>query len=172
VKSRIHETLNGHRVEYDEPDAKLARFLARVEKAMVDEHVTENEMIALVYSVENPLLESSAIGGPLVTKETLANPIYRVLADLLERKRVAARGIDIVKLAAKYTLTVAEAAEQLGAHENTVRKAIREGRLASWVKDGQHYLNPKWVDQFELATEKSRTISSAPSRSPRAASGR
>lgn len=157
MKRIIHTTLQGHRIEYDQPDAKLGRFLKRAESLAEDEGTTEDDLVALIYSDQNPLLEPSPVGGaPLVTKETLAHPCYRVLTDLLERVRVRERGIDVGKLAAGYTWTVAEAAEELGVHESAVRQAIKAGRLPSWVKDGRLYLHPKWTRQFGEQTKGNR----------------
>jgi len=163
-KSRIYETINGLQIEYAEPDPKLARFLAKVERAIEDQSVNYVQMLALAFSEENPLMQPSPLGGAMATKETVSHPVYRVLNDMLERKHLTARGADVSRLAAGYTLTVTQAAEKIGAHESTIRKAIREGRLACWVKNGQHYLHPKWLAQFQLATEKSRIMAEEPSR--------
>jgi excisionase family DNA binding protein len=146
---RVYETLQGQRIEFDEPDAKLARLLRRVEEAAASNKAREDELVALIYSDENPLLEPSPVGGaPLVTKGTLAHPVWRVLTDLLERARVRERGIDVDKLAAGYKLSVAEAAERLGVHESAIRQAVQAGRLPAWVKEGRIYLHPKWLEQF------------------------
>jgi excisionase family DNA binding protein len=150
--SRIHEAITGHSIEYPEPSGKLlalAKLILKLEGLLTDAKKTEEDLVALIYSGANPLLEPSPVGGsPLVTKETLARPEYRVLLDLLERKRIAVRKIDVTKIAAGYTLTVAQAAERLGIHESAVRQAIAAGRLASWIRDGRTMLHPKWVDLF------------------------
>lgn len=168
-KRVVHLTVTGHRVEYDEPDGKLARFLARVEKLAGDPKTTEDDLVSVIYSAENPILAPSPFGDRgIVTRETLGNPVYRVLTDILRRKDFAERRVDIAKLSAGYTLSVVEAAERIGVHESAVRQAIAANRIASWVKDGRHYLHPKWVDQFaEGIEQKSKTRNVEPESTPK-----
>lgn len=138
-----HECINGLLIEYPDPDTRLARFIEKV--GATEEYA---QALSLMYSNENPIMRRHPIIGSEATKETLRDPVYRVLTDTVDRKRISEQGVDVSKIASGYTLTVAEAAERLGAHESTVRKAIREGRLACWVKEGVYYLHPKWVEQF------------------------
>lgn len=149
----IHETVSGHEIRY-EADAKLTRFLERVRKLAEDPKVPEGELVAAIYGSDNPLLGPSIVptlpGLGAITKETLAHPAYRVMQDLLYRKRVEQRGWDIEKTAAKFTLTVAEGAARAGVTVDALHKAIREGRIASWKKGGQYYLDPRSLSAHEF----------------------
>jgi excisionase family DNA binding protein len=151
---RIHTTLAGHRIEYPEPDPKLERFLKRVRTLAEDPNATEDELIALVYGADNPILDHAGLfpGRGAVTREVLDNPVYHVLTDFIARKRVASEGLDVKRLAAKYTVSVPEAAEQLGVHTSAIYKAIQARRLPSWVKDGQHFLDPASLASFQVGT--------------------
>jgi hypothetical protein len=106
-------------------------------------------MIALVYGRENPLLEAS---GGMVTREVFENPVYRVLGDLIVRKRVEMDGMDPERLAAKYTLTVADVAAHKGVSEDAIRKAVRENRLPSWVKGGSYFFEQRSIEAVPLGT--------------------
>lgn len=153
-----HTTIAGHVIDYDQPRGKLAAFLKRVRDAAADPDVTEAELLVLIYSDENPLLEPFPLGGGRgqVTKAVLERPEYRVLQDLLFRKRVAEQGLDVDQLAARFTLAPSEAAERVGVSVSAIRQAIAQQRLASWLRDGQHFLDPRDVDAFAEATEGKR----------------
>lgn len=145
-----HTTVSGHRIELELEEAARV-FFARVHRAAEDKRVSENDLIALIYSDSNPILQPGIIPGRgMVTKETLENPLYRVLQDLLDRKRIAKTNIDVERMADRYSMPLAGAAEQLGVHESAVRQAIAAGRLPSWKKNGQHYLAPEAVAAFQL----------------------
>jgi hypothetical protein len=142
-----HDTLSGHTITYD-ADPKLARFMKRVAEASADPNVSEDQLMSLIYGLENPLLGAPMLGLPLgtLTPAAVSSPAYRVMGDLLFRKRVEKRGWDVAKMAAKYTLTIAEASARSGVSEDGLRKAAREGRVPSWVKDGQTFLEPRSLD--------------------------
>lgn len=147
-----HETLSGHVINYERPLPKVEAFLAKLREMLGDARTTEQEMTGFAYGRDNPILDHTLFPGRgAVTKEVLDDPVYHVITDLLARKNVAERGADIEKIARGYTMTVAEAAAQLGITEQAVRKAIASRRLPSWVKDGQHFLHPKTVAAFEIA---------------------
>jgi excisionase family DNA binding protein len=164
-KTLKYETITGHTIELDDPAPEVARFIGKVEALAAEKRTTEEQLIGLVYSDQNPILERSPVGGaPLVTKGVLGTAPYRILKDLLERKRIAEQKIDVEKLAAGYTLTTAEAAERLGVHESAIRQAAADGRLASWVKGGKHHFHPKWLDDFGAASEKRGRPGPAPAK--------
>lgn len=148
---RTHETISGREVSYPEPDQKLERFLRRVQALTDDPKVTEAELIALIYGEENPILERGVLPGrPAVTKAVLENPVYQVLADLLVRKTFQVRGTDPVKVGAKFTITVGEAAERKGVSPDAIRKAIREWRLPAWKRGGEYFLEDKSLEALEV----------------------
>jgi hypothetical protein len=106
-----------------------------------------------VYGRENPLLEGGLFPGKgTVTREVLENPLYRVLADHLVRKRLALDGVDPKKLAGKFTLTVSDAAARKGVTPSAIRQAIHAGRLVSWVKNREYFLEPRALDSVDLGT--------------------
>src|SRR5262249_26690641 len=63
-------------------------------------------------------------------------------------------GEDVEKIAAQYSMTVAEAAAELGIHESAVRQAIAAKRLASWIKNGQHFLDPRALRSLEVGASR------------------
>src|SRR5262245_32600640 len=112
MAKRTHTTVSGHHIEYDSTP-RVEAFLRRLEDAIDDAKVSENELIGLAYGHENPILDHTMFPSRgAVTKEVLADPAYAVMADLLFRKRLAEEGTDIEKLAARYSMTVSEAAKE------------------------------------------------------------
>lgn len=144
---KSHTCVNGRTIEYD-PTPAEERFLAKVAAAVDDPKIKAPDMLALVYGPENPLLESKA-GYHFVTPAAFENPVYRVLGDLIDRKNVALGTLDLEKAAAKYTLTVGQAAEKAGVATSAIRTAVIAGRLPSWMKDGQIYLEPQSVAAYQ-----------------------
>ncbi|HWA29144.1 MAG TPA: hypothetical protein VG734_26070 [Lacunisphaera sp.] len=148
--ARIYETLTGHRIEYD-ADPKIDKFIKRLVTLVEDRGASEGDVIALLYGRENPILDQSVFSNRgAVTRAVLENPVYRVMTDLLERKRLTPKQIE--KTAARYTLTVKDAAERAGTHESAIRQAIAAGRLPSWKRAGVHYLDPVTVDALHPGT--------------------
>jgi hypothetical protein len=144
-----HTTINGRTIEY-EPSTDETRFLRRVEDAVANAAIGEAELRALIYGPENPLLDQQA-GYTFVTPAAFGSPVFRVALDLLDRKRVAAGSLDPDRSAARYTLSVAAAAARLGIRDSAVRTAVIEGRLPSWMRDGQIWLSPEAVDGYEVS---------------------
>lgn len=163
MPEHLHTTISGHALRYA-PTPAVAAFLDRMRAMVDDAAVTEADMIRVAYSRENPLL--GAPPGDLtgdrgfVTPAVLAEPAYRVLCDLLARKRFAEQATDVQAVAASYTRSVAEVAAELGVHENAVRRAIESGRLASWVKGRAHYLHPEGVRAWKLQLDRDRAAGS------------
>lgn len=146
-----YSTLSGHEITHETPTPAIAAFLERLRAMLDDDAIDEQAMIGCAYGPENPLLDHTLFAGRgAVTRETLADPLYHVMADLLARKHARARGVDVEKIAAEHTVTVADAAERLGVHESAIRQAIAARRLPSWVKDGKHYLRPDAIDAFKV----------------------
>lgn len=146
----IHLTLSNKEIEY-ELTPELAAFVDRVRTLAAAKRTTDADLVGLIYSKENPILDHSLFPERgAVTREVLDNPVYHVLCDLLARKRLELEGVDVEVLASRYTVTVSEAAEMLGIHPSAVRQAIDARRLASWKKDGKHFLNPDHFASFRL----------------------
>jgi hypothetical protein len=146
----VHTTISGHRIAFPEPEGETQAFLKRVRVDAADPKVTENDLIATIYGNDNPLLAPGIVPGRgMVTRETLANPLYRVLIDLLDRKRMDEKGLAIEDIAARYTMPVSAAAAELEISTSAVLQAIAAGRLPSWLKDGKHFLPPAAVAAFK-----------------------
>lgn len=144
-------TVSGHEVRYGAPPT-VAALIERLKAMLADPAATEDDMIVAVYNQDNPVMDREVIPGRgAVTTRTLANPAYRVMTDLLFRKRLAEGGQDSAALAARYTLTVGEAAGRLGVSRSAIHQAIQARRLSAWVKDGQNYLDPDYLDGFQLS---------------------
>lgn len=151
-----YETISGIIIEY-EPDAETLAFVERVAALASKPRTTANDLIVLIYSGDNPLLGPYPFGGRgAVTKETLANPAYAVLADMLFRKEMAERGVTPEALAARYTMPASEAQEVVGISRVAMRKAALEGRISTWVKGGAYYFDPQEVERFAGAGDKRR----------------
>ena len=147
---RIHTTITGHRIEF-KSSARVDAFLERLERMLDDPQIAEQQMIGLAYSIENPILDHTLFPSRgAITKTVLEDPAYTVMTDLLFRKRLAQDAVDVDKLARRYSMTVAEAANDRDVHESAIRQAISAKRIASWMKDGRHYLNPKDVRNLKI----------------------
>lgn len=155
MSTRKHVTVSGHHIEYT-ASPKLQAFLDRVAKLVTDPKVTEQNLIGLAYSHENPMLDSTLHPSRgIVTKAVLDDPAYGVLTDLLFRKRVAQEGLSVEKIAERYSMTVGEAAAQLEVTEGAIRQAIAAKRLASWIKEGgRHYVDPRSLKTLEVGTRR------------------
>jgi hypothetical protein len=150
---RIHETASGQQIKYADPDPMLARFLKRAEELASHADASENELIVWVYGPENPILDRTIFPERgAVTRAVLDDPVYAVLQDLLFRKSAAQRGQSLERIAAKYTLTVNEAAERKGVSPQAIRNAIATKRLPAWVRDGEYHLDPRTLDIVEFGS--------------------
>jgi excisionase family DNA binding protein len=142
----------GEDLEYDTPTPAVRAFLARVIDASADPRVSESELVELIYGAEDPILKQGVIPNHgLVTRETLADPLYHVLTDLLGRKRVQLGTLDPERAAGEYTITVTEAAERLGVHPSAVRQAIQAHRLDAVKRGGIHLLKSRSIDSYRVS---------------------
>lgn len=123
-----------------------------------DPTVTEAALTELIYGKENPLLDQSIFPGRgAVTKITLANPVYHVMLDLLDAKRVQAGTLSKPAAEAAFTMTVSEAAETLGITPGAVRQALDAKRLAGVKRGPSYFLDPRSV-----ATYRDRVVRRGP----------
>lgn len=147
---KLYITTSEHRIHY-EPTPKVLAFFLKLGAMVDNDKISEQEMIGLAFSSENPILDHTLfVGRGAVTKEVLEDPAYAVLTDILFRKKVSLGLVDVAKLAAMHSMTVAEAAAELGVHESAIRQAISARRIGSWLKDGRHYLDPRVVKTLEI----------------------
>jgi hypothetical protein len=147
-----YELITGHTIECEEADAQTRALLARLSAMVADSKATANDMVVLIYSPENPVMDRTfAPGRGVVTPRVLDNPIYRAMSDMLYRKRLAQDGVDVATLAARATLTTGDVAKRLGVQPSAIRQAIASGRLCAWLRDGVNYIDPAELTHFELA---------------------
>lgn len=147
-----HTTLSGRAIEYPDPTPAEAAFLARVRAAVDDPTVSSNDLLALIYGPENPVLDHDFLPGRAwVTPRVLDNPLYRVLADLHGVKEVRLGLLDVEKAHATYTVPVPDAARQLGVTQQAVRAAIDGWRLAAVFRGGQWWLRPESLASFQVS---------------------
>lgn len=127
-------------------------LIERLSRGVTDPAVTTNDMIALVYGPDNPVLDHATFPGrAAVTPAVLTNPLYKVMADLIDRKRVAMGELDIAAAHARHTVSVPEAATQLGITEQAVRAAIDADRLAAIYRNGQWWLTPESLASYQVS---------------------
>jgi excisionase family DNA binding protein len=147
-----YTTLAGETLEYLTPAPEVAAFLARVVEAVHDPTVTEATLTELVYGKANPLLDQTILPHHgVVTKAVFADPVYHVILDLLGRKRATTGRLDVAKALEEYTVTVTEAARQLGVHPSAVRQAIQQHRLDAVKRGGVHLLRPSSVESYRVS---------------------
>jgi hypothetical protein len=143
-----HDCLNGRTIDY-EPTPAEAKFLRRIDASVADQKVGDAELRAMIYGPENPVLSQHASGLTWVTPAAFESPVFAVLLDLLDRKRVATGALDLEKARSRYTMSVAQAADQLGLGESAIRMAVLGRRLPSWMVDGEIRLDPTSVASYK-----------------------
>jgi excisionase family DNA binding protein len=143
-----HTTIHGEVVEYDASHAEQA-YLAEARALAEDPNVELDTLIEFIWSKDNPTLDSTLVPGRgMVTKAVIERPIYRVYNDLFLAKRIQCGLLDVQKTTAKYTLTVAEAAEQVGVVESSIRTACKAGRILA-IKDGDSWrIDPDSLSRY------------------------
>jgi hypothetical protein len=150
MSEQTYSLLSGETLTVSLPDGPLADFVARVRVAANDPGVSINQLVELLYSADNPLLDTTILPGrAMVTRATLDNPVYHVLLDLLDQKRIAAGQLNLAAAHARYTVDVPSAARRLGITPASVRAAIQGRRLAAIFQTGQW-----WVSEESLASYK------------------
>jgi excisionase family DNA binding protein len=143
--------LSGETVEFTAPAGDLGAFLKRVLSAAKDPAISERELTELVHGPENPMLEPGVVPGKTVaTVEVYRDPIFHVMLDCIARKRTPS-GSGVVSGRARYTMTVPDAARQLGISESAVRQAIYSNRLRARKDGGTYYLDPQSVAGYRVS---------------------
>ena len=149
MSNERYTTITGEVIEYPPQSAETTAFLSRAITAANDPTVSEAQLVELIYGLDNPILDQSIFPGRgAVTAAVFADPVYRVLTDLIAQKQVLEGRLDVAKSTAGRTMTVLEAAERIGITPDAVRKAIKAGRLSA-VKRGQaHWIDPRDADNY------------------------
>lgn len=147
-----YTTLTNETIEYDAQEPSVAAFLARVRSATNDPDVTESALTELIYGSENPILDHTIFPHRgAVTKAVFGNPLYHVMLDLLDQKRVQVGTLDLELAKADYTVTVAEAAEKLGITPGAIRYAIKAQKLSAIKNGGVWLIHPNSVNSYQVS---------------------
>lgn len=145
------KTVNGHVLKFEEPTGDLGAFVERLEAMAADESVTEDSFLLALYGSDNPLLDHEmAPGHSMATRETLAHPVWPYMGHLQTLKRTQLGLFDAEAAAARHTMTLEEAAAQLGLHVSAVRQLVQRRRLPAWKKSGKWHLAPGPVSAYEV----------------------
>ncbi|WP_438032153.1 helix-turn-helix domain-containing protein [Sorangium sp. So ce204] len=143
--------LSGETVEFPTPAGELGAFLSRVLAAARDPSVSDAELLDLVLGPENPLLDRTAVAGRSVaTADVYRDPAFHVMLDCVARKRLPPDSA-VVTPRTRFTMTVPDAAHQLGISESAVRQAIYAGRLRASKEGGTYYLDPQSVAGYRVS---------------------
>lgn len=159
-----YKTTLGEVIVYPEPMPELAAFIARVQKAVKDRSTTENDLIALVWGPENPLLDHNVRPGRSVaTVATYKNPAFGVLLDLIQAKSIASGKTSVGALEASFDLSVDQAVEAIGGiTPDAVRKAIRSGKIAGEKRGRDYFVDSRSVALFKTGRRPRGPTAAAP----------
>lgn len=147
-----YKLLSGETLKYSKPAPAVAEYLSRVRVAANDPDVSTGELIDLIYSGDNPLLETGIIPGRgVVTKDVQHHPVYQIMLDLLQQKRITEGELDREAAESQHTMTVPEAAEELGVSTSAVRQALYSDRIAGRKVDGQWRIYSESVEAYEVS---------------------
>lgn len=145
-------TLNGQAIDISSLTNDERSFLARALEAVENANVTKDDMLALIYGDDNPILDREFIPGrPMVTPKVLAHPAYHVLTDLLDQKRIKLGQLDLAAAQAAYTIDVPTAALQLGITQQAIRTAIDARKLSAVLRNGQWWIHPQALTTYEVS---------------------
>jgi hypothetical protein len=144
--------LSGETVQYPDPPFEVANFLAKVRLAAGDPNVNVNQLTELIYSPENPLLDTSILPGrAMVTKKIFENPVYHIMTDQIGLKQIQLGLVTKEIWDAQFTVSVQEAAKQLDITPGAVRAAIAAKKLSGWLRNGQWYLHPNAIASYKVS---------------------
>jgi hypothetical protein len=155
-------TLSGRELSLPDPTGALGAYWERLKAAAADPTVSHEAMLALVYHEDNPLLDGYLMpGSGSLTRAALEDPLYRAMTDLVARKQVQLGSLDLATAGAPYTVTLDEAAGELGLGSTAVRQAIDSYRLAGWKKGAAWFVHPGSLAAYKAgnygAATKART---------------
>lgn len=149
MTTRSHITLDGHEIAYDDPSPEVGAFLDRITAMVEDPRFSEDDLIEFIYGKDNPVLDCDVFEDRgAVTREVLANPIYNVMVDLLARKAAKNGRLNVEDSNAAATMTVTQAAAEIGITPAGVRKAIASHRLAAVKRGKAYFIRPHDVEVF------------------------
>lgn len=143
---RTYTTLEGEQLELQSRSSEIDAFVERAIAAGDDPAVSSTQLSALVFGLENPLLDKTAIPGrAAVTRAVFEDPLYRLFTDLVTRKHVAEA---TAEAADPGVLSLAQAAKELGVTPAALRKAIYDGRLEATKVGAAHVTSREALERF------------------------
>lgn len=151
-----YTTSDGDVLTLDLTDAELA-YWSRARVAAADLATPVGSLIDLLFSEDNPVLEPSPFPGRgMVTAAVHRRPVWRAMSDLLYRRQVEAHAA--ARTDERFTLSTADAAEQLGISAGAVRQAIQRGQLAARKVSGKLLLSPDSVAGYRVGRRGPRSV--------------
>ena len=157
-----HTLISGETLEYPTPAPEISAFVDRVREMVNDPDAPESAVIDLIYGSDNPILDQTVLPHRgMVTKATIEDPIYHVMLDLLDQKRIQLGRLDLGAVEARFTMSVTQAAEELGITPGAVRQAIHARRLPAWKKGGRYFVDPAQVEAFQVGNRGPRKTQEA-----------
>lgn len=158
-----HTCISGEVIDYPDLAPNVAGFLDRVRAAVADPTVPVSDLLLLIYGDENPILDHDFVPGrAMVTRRVFENPVYRVLTDLIGVKQLNLGQLEPAKVDAAFTISVQDAATQLGLTPGAVRAAIVARKLAGHMRNGQWYTRPEAVAAYKVSTRGRKKSGAAP----------
>ena len=138
-------------------------------KAYVDKYVafvtdpttTTDEVAELLYSLENPMtvertgLDNVARGW--ANGDTVQNPVWQMMVDLYDRKRIAMGELDWGQVVSTYDITLDEAADLIGKTPESTA-ALLDKRARPMLKDGRPYYDSSLLRRFLNAEPQVRAM--------------
>jgi len=144
--------LSGETIQYPDPPHDVANFLAKVRLAAANPNVDLNQLTLLIYSPENPLLDTTILPGrAMVTLKAFDNPAYRIMTDQMGLKQLQLGLATREIWDRQFTISVKEAAKQLNITPGAVRAAITGRKLAAHLLNGQWYIHPNSIAAYKVS---------------------
>jgi hypothetical protein len=154
----VYICVQGHEIDYDDTPSDAVEFLNNL-IVHAKRGATEAELVQLIYSRDNPILGSyPGCGRGTVTNETLQNPIYRIMHDILFRARLKGIGVTAEEVSRPFNVTIIEAAQRTRIAPVAIERTIRMYLIESWKKDGEHYLRPEDVERLAVDSQSPATL--------------
>lgn len=145
MQETIYRTSGGYSLNVD-LEGDRGEFFQRLESAARDRQIDHRTFLEMFYSPRNPLLS-----GVVVTPETMEDPLYHAMLDLLSIKVAHLRGSASSPKIHQDHFTVTQAAAELGVTRGTVQKAIERGAIKAH-KVGNRWLIPSnEVESYEVS---------------------
>jgi len=146
-----YTTLTGEILKYEKPRPEVEDFLTRLRVAVNSPEISQSQISELIYGLENPITDKTIFKGRgAITKAVFLDPLYHIMLDLLDQKRIQAGTLDLQRALAQFTMSAPEAAKRLGLTPSGVRQAIQAKRLSGIKKGGRYFVDPRSVESYRV----------------------